>query len=125
MDNAFQQGPVMPVTDLSYLNDLSGGDPAFVVEMIDLFNDKIPEYLQQLENHMLKQDWQEVKALAHTIKPNIDYMGIDNLKEVVRRIEKLAGEETETEEIPALLSKMKEVCSEAIQELRVEADKLR
>ena len=115
----------MSVINLSYLNDLSGGDSTFVIEMIELFNDKIPGYLSSLEQNMQSQNWQEVRDIAHTIKPNIDYMGIDNLKEVVRKIERNAGDRNDLEEIPQLVDTMKKVCMEAIGELKGEAEKLK
>ncbi|MXV15384.1 Hpt domain-containing protein [Hufsiella ginkgonis] len=76
--------------DLSYLNDISGGNVEFMVEMIDIFLEQTPIYFQQLSEAIQESDWKQVAEAAHKIKPTLAFMGVDHAREEMQVLEKNA-----------------------------------
>jgi HPt (histidine-containing phosphotransfer) domain-containing protein len=74
--------------DLSELITMSQGNTDFVTKMVTVFLETTKESLEEILKHFEKKEIANVAALAHKIKPSIDLMGITELKEVVRTIEK-------------------------------------
>ncbi|MFC3333779.1 response regulator [Flavobacterium palustre] len=84
--------------DLSYLDDLSCGNPNFKQEMIALFIEKIPNEAIQLEEAIQNIDHDKVKKLSHNMKSSIDLFMLDDLSHCLSVIEQEAksGQFTET-----------------------------
>lgn len=84
--------------DLSYLDDLSCGNPNFKQEMIALFIEKIPNEAVQLEEAIQNIDHDKVKKLSHNMKSSIDLFMLDDLSHCLSVIEQEAksGQFTET-----------------------------
>lgn len=106
------------LTDLTYLNNFSGGDKDFVKEMITLFVESVPEELKKLQEAIRQQDWQKAYMILHPLKTNINFMGIASIKEKVLKAEQLAKHKQETASIPELVEEINKVCLEAVTELR-------
>ena len=105
------------LTDLTYLKSVSDGDDQFVIDMVRSFIEKTPALLDELDKAAEGEDWTQVGALAHKLKPNLAFMGIESLKHLVLDIE-LSGKDLQHLEI--LSSKVKTLnsrCHEAILEL--------
>jgi hypothetical protein len=90
------------VVDLAYLSSVSGGDKAFMREMIEVFLKSVPETIDSFKQHVGK-DWKAVSSTAHKIKPSITFMGIESLKEVIREIEMNAKEEKDLDKVSELI----------------------
>jgi HPt (histidine-containing phosphotransfer) domain-containing protein len=96
---------------------MSNNDEQFISDMIDSFIKNTPEILQQLEQAINEQNWQHVGDLAHKIKPNLAFLGIDSLKETVLTIE-LSGKNAEnTEALPKQVEHLITKVNEALEEL--------
>lgn len=76
--------------DLTYLNEIASGSAEFMIEMIDIFLEQTPEYLQQLTDSVKVQDWKSVGDIAHKIKPTLAFMGVEYAREVMTEIERKA-----------------------------------
>ena len=63
-----------------------------------------------------KGDFEKVSALAHKIKPSIDMMGIKDLQEPIRTIEK-DGKES-GQELPNLVPKLDKILTTVFDELK-------
>ena len=74
--------------DLSELVAMSQGNTGFVTKMVTVFLETTKESLKELLVRFDNNEYANVAALAHKIKPSIDLMGINDLKETVREIEK-------------------------------------
>ena len=73
--------------DLSYLIQMVGQDPGFMIEVFDTFINQTPFYIAELEDAISIRDWDRVANCAHKIKPTFSYIGRKDVKEVVERIE--------------------------------------
>lgn len=104
--------------DLSQLREVAAGSEEFVDKMVDMFLQMTPGLTERIQNGFLAEDWEEVRAAAHKMKPSIDMMGIEPLKTVVREIEGNAKNATDLDEIPALLGHMMETLEVVYTQLR-------
>jgi PAS domain S-box-containing protein len=105
------------VTDLTYLQDVSGGDEGFIAEMIHTFLESTPLAVNKMKEEAGNQRWDEIARLAHRIKPSVTFMGIYALKPLVKRLE-LFGEEINPEHtIPELIRELDAICDIAYKEL--------
>ncbi len=85
--------------DLSYLNEVSSGNSEFIIEMIDIFMQQTPVYVQQLTEAIEKKDWTAIAQVAHKIKPTLAFMGIDSARDIMAQIENDARNQENYESI--------------------------
>jgi len=104
--------------DLEQLNAIAAGNEDFVVKMVNMFLDMTPALVDRIEAGLQTQDWPEVKAAAHKMKPSVDMMGITSLHDVVRGIEGNAKTETNLEQIPELYFTLSETLEKVYEQLR-------
>ena len=107
-------------TNLTYLKELAEGSNEFIVKMIDVFLTQTPEMLENMAKHLHEKKWQELRGVAHKIRPTIDFVGIHSIKDTVKAIELYASEQIHLDLLPDLVTKVIQVCSTAISELKEE-----
>lgn len=105
------------LTDLSYLRRMSSNDEGFVQELVKSFIEKTPELLEEMNHANTEKKWEEVGKLAHKLKPNLAFMGMDSLKELILDIEHKGKGKTEVEEIPNMVAELTKSVNQAIEEL--------
>jgi HPt (histidine-containing phosphotransfer) domain-containing protein len=106
--------------DLTYLKELSNGSNEFIMEMISVFIEQTPIEIANLEKHLAAKDWKSLRATAHKMKPSFSFMGIKELESVIKTVEEYSANETNLELLPEMVTKIKTVCTEAIEELATE-----
>ncbi|MFV0553798.1 MAG: Hpt domain-containing protein [Mangrovibacterium sp.] len=111
-------------TSLDYLNEMTGGDPDFTREMIDMFLLQIEEFRGELKEYYDAQKWKELGELAHKAKSSMLTFGMDELgwklKELQLKTQRL-------EDVPSYHSYLElfdEQCNQAIIELKGDLEKL-
>jgi len=77
---AAEKAPARPETyvfiDIGYLQELSGGDRDYEVEMADQFLQAVPEELEQLEAALKAGDRAAASRVAHSLKTTVSIMGM-------------------------------------------------
>ena len=63
--------------NLSYLKEISNGNDEFIIELIDIFFEQIPEYQILLQDLYEKEDWLNIGKIAHKAKSSILMMGLN------------------------------------------------
>ncbi|WP_163401055.1 GAF domain-containing hybrid sensor histidine kinase/response regulator [Flavobacterium fluviatile] len=76
--------------DLSFLDEMSCGNPNFKQDMIDLFIEKIPNEAAQLEESFNSNDFDSVKKLAHNMRSSLDIFMLQDLSNCLSIIEEEA-----------------------------------
>ncbi|MFN5319083.1 MAG: Hpt domain-containing protein [Bacteroidia bacterium] len=104
--------------DLSMIHEIAHGNQDFVNKMMQLFIDTMPPALSELRQHYNDKNWASLGAVAHKIKPSIDTMGIELLREDIRALEKYGKEATNLDLIPELLEKVEAVVNKIIEALK-------
>ena len=104
-------------TNLDFLKQFTNNDPTKMKKYIGMFLENAPKLLNRLEQGMAVQDYEEVKIAAHSLKPQMSYMGIDEELSHIFMIEQLAGSQSHTEQLPGLVSNLVRVCHQVYAEL--------
>lgn len=83
--------PVKRKVNLSFLDEMSCGNPDFKQEMIDLFIQKVPNQIVELEQAFNSNNTDEVKKLAHNMKSSFDIFMLEDLSNCLSIIEEEAN----------------------------------
>ncbi len=62
--------------NLEKLESLSGGDPNFLKQMVELFLSESESNCLRFEEYVGAADYPSIRSLAHKLMPTIDLMGI-------------------------------------------------
>ena len=73
--------------DLSFLEEIADGNKEFLIESIDMFLIQTPEIFNNLSNSIASNDWVTTAALAHKVKSNLGFFGMDRIKNEMQEIE--------------------------------------
>ncbi len=76
-----------PLFDLEPLRQLSGGDESFIKHMLGVFDKLVQETTYDLKSALEEKDWKKASKAAHKIKPSLDQLRIESLRDTVREIE--------------------------------------
>ncbi len=112
--------PESKLYDLAQLETISRGNPDFILKMINLFVKVTQENLAIIDAALENKSWDDIRKIAHKIKPSIDQMGIVSLKEVVREIEKYNFEEDNLEHGFNLVEKLITTLNQVVNALQLD-----
>ncbi|MES2725834.1 MAG: Hpt domain-containing protein [Bacteroidota bacterium] len=93
--------------DLTYLNEISGGDNAFIREMLDLFLNTTAIEVNDFDPLLANQNYEGIGQLAHKMKAPIQMLGASDLFEKVRALEAIGKNKTNLESVPNLINEIK------------------
>jgi HPt (histidine-containing phosphotransfer) domain-containing protein len=105
------------ITDLNYLKTMSGGDPKFIREMIDLFREQIDEYKSIMPRLLEKKDYKSLSKVAHKAKSSVAVMGMNEVADLLKELEILANERKEVDRYESMISHFLEQSDLALSEL--------
>jgi CheY-like chemotaxis protein len=106
------------IINLSYLKEISMGDPEFEQTIIQQFILQVPEELKGLEEAISSGDAKGVKAVAHTMKSSVSYLGVNTrLYPALHRLETGAIHAARVE-MERDFAEVRTVCMQAIEEAK-------
>ncbi len=100
--------------DLTFLQDFTEGDITEMSYFIDKFIRTIPNSIENLSKAILAEDYADIKKIAHTIKPQIEFIGIKKGLANLSQIEELAKEMADIQVIKSLFKDTEEKIQQAI-----------
>jgi CheY-like chemotaxis protein/HPt (histidine-containing phosphotransfer) domain-containing protein len=106
--------------DLAGIRNISRGNDAFVGKLVRLFMDQTPPIVSEIMERFEAGDLATMGALAHKLKPSIDNLGIVDLKETIREIERAGKSATGNEKLPAHLQQLNNIMHIVVEELQKE-----
>lgn len=106
--------------DLANLEKLSGGNSDFVKKMIQMFLDKIPVSVKELQDSYEKGDLKNVGNVAHRIRPTINSLRIEGTAQALRSIEENAKKGKNLDDLPSLLEEVKISIEEVSEQMKLE-----
>ncbi len=104
--------------DLTFLQSFTGGSKEKMAKYIGIFLQMCPAQLEAMKKHLDEADYDSLRATAHSLKPQITYMGIKGGEEKIKKIEKHAAEKFEVEELPQMVTEFISLCGFAMVELK-------
>ncbi len=106
------------IYSLEKLNDMAAGDEDFILSVISVFLEEVPQDLEDLENAINTGDYENVYKLAHKIKPNVDLLGMEQTRAIALDIENLGKNKENSAEIESKFPVLKKDIQQVISELR-------
>jgi HPt (histidine-containing phosphotransfer) domain-containing protein len=116
--------PELKHTDLSYLNQVSGGEPRFIKEMIKIFSEQVPEFISNMEKHLSDKNYLELGREAHKAKSSVIIVGMNDLGTKMKELQLLTEKLESIEKYPEYVGNFKKLCLEAVEELNEYANQL-
>ena len=112
--------PVLPdkVTDMNFLRSFTGGNPEKQKKYVGMFLENAPKLLDSIDKAMVVKDYPAIKIAAHSLKPQLSYMGVKEDVSKIFLIEQSAGEAAHFDTLPELVTNLKLLCTKAFIELR-------
>lgn len=108
------------VTDMQFLQQLTGNNVEKQHKYINMFLDNAPKLVNNLVQGLAAGDYQAIKIAAHSLKPQMSYMGVKEEVSQIFLLEQSAGETAHYSRIPELISNVQRVCEQAYRELKNE-----
>jgi len=106
--------------NLDYLKEMSGGDAAFMDEMIGYFLENSPSVITRLDQCLQSGDWEGFRFAIHKFAPNLAIVGLNSLAEMASRLEQLSGVSGDHGLIPATYDGFRERLSSALDEMNLD-----
>lgn len=110
--------------NMAYLNEMSGGDKQFVIEMITDCKEKLPAYINELTNAMDKQIIDDVRFFSHKLHSSFHIVGALELANLTGVIEQMAKTYESTDKIVIEVNKVLPIYSQVVIELDEELNRL-
>ena len=110
--------PTEKLYDLTMIHGLSGGDEAFIRQMVELFVETMPASTRELQATLDHKQWEAMGKLAHKLKSTTGSMGMDSIKDEVKSVEHNCKKNENLEETPALVKKVILVINQTVAQLR-------
>ncbi len=112
--------------DISHVQKAGLGDREFMIQLMDMFLEKTPDFIAQMREAAEKHQWKEVSEIAHKIKSIFICMGLHQLQEALLHIEQTAlsdvSESRET--LSATIDAFQAGCEVAYLEITTEKENL-
>ncbi len=105
------------IIDLSYLNEISGGDSSFIKEMLELYVSTTAQEARLYYDLLSQQNYEGIGHLAHKMKAPIQMLGANELFNLIRSLEKFGKEGSNIEQMPAIIGEVQKQVELSIQEI--------
>ena len=106
--------------DLTYLEEITGGDQDFMNSILTTFVNETPSTIDKLLEATSQSDWWEVEQVAHQLKPSLQFIGLHQTLKHVKTIERNCKESIDMASIPDLVNSVIRDIQQSIAELKVE-----
>ncbi|MBT8188078.1 MAG: Hpt domain-containing protein [Croceitalea sp.] len=106
------------IYSLDKINEMAEGDDDFILSVVSVFLEEVPEDLNALETAIAKRNYDQIYKLAHKIKPNVDLLGMEQTRANALEIETLGKSESNMDAIAAKFPLLKKDVEQVVAELK-------
>jgi signal transduction histidine kinase/CheY-like chemotaxis protein/HPt (histidine-containing phosphotransfer) domain-containing protein len=109
---------IKKVTDLTFLENFTKGDLQKQKKYIQLYLDNAPNSLRQAKQAFEKLDYETVKINVHSLKSQLNYMGVKEQSSGVQATEKACVDASMLDKLPNMLLNLEKICEQSFVELK-------
>jgi HPt (histidine-containing phosphotransfer) domain-containing protein len=109
--------PPAKTINLEFLLNFTKGDNEKTRRYINMYLSTTPKVIDEMEFFLTENKLDSLRLKAHSIKPQVQYMGVSNLSNVLLKIEEICNENLNIENLPDLVSEAKRLNRQATKEL--------
>ena len=106
--------------NLDYLVEISGGDEAFIEDMLKDFIENAPLSMAELEDCVLAQNWSAAYEVAHRYIPTFEFVGAEAIRKELRNLETHVKLLVNLDTLPAIISNTKQELDKLIEEIKTD-----
>lgn len=106
------------VTDMNFLDQFTKGSEEKKHKYVGMFLENGPRLLNTIKTALNEKDYEKLKVAAHSMKPQLSYMGVKEEVSNIFLIEQTAGEVAHRDRLPALVAQLERLCTKAFEELK-------
>lgn len=66
------------VSDLTFLSHFTSGNAAMMKQLVNVFFQTSGDSIKKMTDEIANGNWKRVGGIAHSLKPQLNYMGIKN-----------------------------------------------
>jgi HPt (histidine-containing phosphotransfer) domain-containing protein len=100
-----------------YFDENFGDDKAFIHEMLVLFSKDLPVKFSALKDALSSKDHEKIRSAAHAIKASIKMLGIDEMADLLDKMEMEAKQQVSLDVLEGDLIKAEDYFLAAMQDL--------
>jgi PAS domain S-box-containing protein len=120
-DNEDVKSKKLKCIDLNYLVQRTKSNPALMMEMISVYLEQTPSLISEMKQSLQEKNWHSLYSAVHKIIPSFSIMGISvDFENTAKRVQEYANTQQHTDEIPAMILQLENICNQACKELEVE-----
>lgn len=116
--NKESMSETLKLTNLDYLKNMAGDNNEVIAEMINMFIDQVPEYINNMNEAIKNEDWDNLKMHVHSAKSSVAIVGMNKLKAFMQEFENSAKAHERISEYPDLLAHFISETNKGIKELK-------
>lgn len=104
--------------NLDYLKSLVGDDPETIREMLNIFCEDVPKYLENMQNAQDADNWPDVARTAHSLKSSMGFTGRADMVDMAETLQHQKERPT-NQAIFDLLEKFKAEAKDIVAEMNL------
>ncbi len=108
------QESIVQLYDLNRLKEMANGNENFVPDMLKLFLNLVPKSIDLINDSSKNNDLETVRRTAHKIKPSINNLGINSIKEDILLLEKWDELNQSKDELETTIKKVNNVIHQVV-----------
>lgn len=105
---------------LDKINEMADGDEDFILSIVGVFLEEVPQDLADLEAAIASGDMENSYKLAHKLKPNMDVMGMEAARVAALEIETIGKNKGSMDEIRARFPQLKRDITQVVTALKTD-----
>lgn len=111
-------------TNLSYLNEITGGESEMTKEFILMFLDQIIEFKEGMNGFLAEKKWKELGELAHKAKSSVMTFGMNDLGYQLKELQLKTQRLEDIDSYPAYVNDFNHQMAVAESELKEDMSRL-
>ncbi|HAH23063.1 MAG TPA: hypothetical protein DCL77_04755 [Prolixibacteraceae bacterium] len=112
------------ITNLNYLNEITGGESEITKEFIQMFFDQLPEFRDGMTSFLAEKQWKELGELAHKAKSSVMTFGMNDLGHRLKELQLKTQKLEDIESYPVYVAEFMNLIAVAEGELNDDFNKL-
>ena len=108
------------IYSLDKINEMSDGDQDFILSIVGVFLEEVPQDLADLESAIAAGDVENAYKLAHKLKPNMDILGMEGARVAALEIETIGKNNGSMDDIRSRFPILQQDINQAITELKTD-----
>ncbi len=110
--------------NLDYMDMMSDGDDSMKKVMLEMLLEELPMELEKMNALTTEKNWVELGAVSHKMKSTLSFVGNEAMTNANKDIEQICKDQNSLETIPGFIAVITEMAPKALDELRVEFERL-